>query len=319
MSIQKTKSILIIYGPTGVGKTDCAQIIAQQLPSEIINLDMGQLYTPLTIGTAKPDWRSESTPHHLFDIIDTPRNYSVQEYRDAVIPLIKEIWERDRLPILVGGSGFYLRSLFFPPSVEDLAEYIPDEEISAQDLWQDLYAIDPERAQRIHKHDVYRIKRALSIWQSTGRKPSEYLPRYIPVAPYRIIFLNRERNELYTRINKRVHTMIEAGWLDEVRALMGTAWEPFILDKKIIGYDDLIRYFTGEQTTESFQRTISLIQKRTRHYAKRQLTYWRMLQRDLIHSHEHYLRTHANGFGIELDEVNLTFTNLEEYINKLLN
>jgi tRNA dimethylallyltransferase len=320
MSIQKTSSILIIFGPTGVGKTDCADLIAEQVPSEIINMDMGQLYTPLTIGTAKPDWRSASIPHHMFDIIDTPRNYSVQEYRDAVIPLIKEIWQRNKLPILVGGSGFYLRSLFFPPRVEDISEYIPDDEKSSEKLWHELYTIDSDRAQQIDRNDAYRIKRALAIWYATGAKPSEYAPRYEPIASCQIICLNRDRQELYARINERVRSMMSEGWLDEVRALMGTVWEFFILNKKIIGYDDLIRYMhASEQTKEDLKRTISIIQKRTRNYAKRQMTYWRMLQYDLIKGHEQYLLEHKDGYTLELDEVNLTITHLEEYINKLLN
>ncbi len=111
------KFILIIFGPTGVGKTACADHIAKSQPIEIINMDMGQLYTPLTIGTAKPDWQSSPVTHHMFDIINDPVNFTVAEYRSKVAALVQEIWQRNKLPVLVGGSGFYVRSLLFPPQV----------------------------------------------------------------------------------------------------------------------------------------------------------------------------------------------------------
>src|SRR3990172_4748508 len=103
--------MLIIYGPTGVGKTDMALAIAERMPSEIVNMDVGQFYTPLSIGTAKPAWRSSPVPHHLFDILDTPKNITVVEYRTLLLKKINEIRDRGNLPIVVGGSGFYLYSL----------------------------------------------------------------------------------------------------------------------------------------------------------------------------------------------------------------
>src|SRR5204862_4915580 len=111
--IIKQSFIVIIYGPTGVGKTDVALTLAHHFPSEIINMDVGQFYVPLSIGTAKPDWKKESTPHHLFDIIDSQSNYTVTEYRNKVQTTIKDIINRGNLPILVGGSGFYLHTLLF--------------------------------------------------------------------------------------------------------------------------------------------------------------------------------------------------------------
>jgi len=308
--------ILIIFGPTGVGKTVCADLIAAQVPSEIINLDMGQLYTPLTIGTAKPDWQASPIPHHMFDVINEPRDYSVQQYRDAVMPIMQQIWQRNRLPIFVGGSGFYLRSLFFPPTAER-APFDFEHEDAPSVLWEQLHAIDQERANCIDRHDIYRIKRALAIWQATGKKPSEYVPHYEPIAPYTIICLERDRQELYARINTRVHEMIAEGWIAEVKELLGSAWESFILRKKIIGYDDIIHFLHGAKEEKYFTKMIGTIQKRTRHYAKRQMTYWRMLERDLITAHQLYEKEHGL-LPMQLHEVSLTSTHLEEYINKLL-
>ena len=161
MKITNLPFMLVVYGPTGVGKTDFALAIAERVPSEIINMDVGQFYTPLSIGTAKPDWKHSAVAHHLFDIIDTPANFTVTEYRSLLYKTIKEVRDRGRLPILVGGSGFYLHALLFPPQAAipdvDISELYPVE----TNLWQKLYDIDPERALHIDKSDEYRIKRAL--------------------------------------------------------------------------------------------------------------------------------------------------------------
>src|SRR5581483_4744359 len=217
---------LIIYGPTAVGKTDIAFKIAKHIPSEIINMDVGQFYTPLSIGTAKPEWKTHSVPHHLFDIVSQPENITVAQYRELLLAKIQEVFNRGRLPIIVGGSGFYLKSILFPPS--KMAEQnftFDDEENSASNLWDQLNSIDPIRAQQIHRNDVYRIKRALELWRTTGKKPSEQAPKYNPPFDYSLIFFTRDRKELYERIDSRVLQMLNLGWLEETRKLIGTDWE----------------------------------------------------------------------------------------------
>lgn len=312
------KFILIIFGPTGVGKTTCADHIALSQSIEIINMDMGQLYTPLTIGTAKPDWQSSTVTHHMFDIINEPINCTVTEYRSNITYLIQEIWQRGNLPVLVGGSGFYLRSLFFPPqaSASDDDNFTLPYPLGT-DLWDELYLIDPDRAQHINKNDTYRIERALSIWHTTGQKPSSFVSHYEPVAPCKIIYLTRDRDDLYHRINERVLIMLEQGWIDEVKNLLDTPWEPFIMQKKIIGYDDIITYLRTQQTPESLQKMIATIQQRTRNYAKRQMTYWRMLKKEIesiYHKNEMIHKTSMLPFT----EVNLTTGDLDLYIKRLL-
>ena len=304
--------ILIIFGPTGVGKTACADQIAKLQPIEIINMDMGQLYTPLTIGTAKPDWQSSPMTHHMFDVINDPINFTIADYRSKIASLIQEIWQRNKLPVLVGGSGFYLRSLFFPPPVSSPQISLPEapspqassfrlDEPKIQvsplpypagtDLWHELNLIDPERAQRINKNDIYRIERALSIWHSTGEKPSSFSAHYEPIAPFKLIYLTRDRADLYNRINERVLFMLKHGWIDEVQSLLNTPWESFIMKKKIIGYDNLMVYLRNQSTEDSLQETMVAIQQRTRHYAKRQMTYWRMLKKEI----ESVYRTKERG------------------------
>jgi tRNA dimethylallyltransferase len=297
------KQILIITGPTGVGKTDLVLSLASTQACEIINVDIGQFYKPFAIGTAKPDWDleqplyslrsieanggekkfSKGVPHLLFDILDTPRSLTVHEYRSIVLQAINEVWARGKLPILVGGSGFYIQSLLFP-----LPDNIRSEQPSQEDffdeknenLWQVLYNIDPQRAQAIDKQDEYRIKRALEIWQKTGKKPSDCLPQFEPPCDFTLLVVDRNRDELYQRINERVVQMIDQGWIDEVKKIKNTEWESFLKIKKLIGYDDILEYLDSDFKDRDV--LIETIQQKTRKYAKRQLTFFRMLSSKIL-------------------------------------
>ena len=303
--------MIIVFGPTGVGKTDFSLRLAQNIPSEIINMDMGSFYTPLTIGTAKPDWKNSPITHHLFDRVDTPTNYTVVHYRSDVHRLIGEIKNRGNTPILVGGSGFYLKSLFFVPSAVASSNYTALSDKTDQQLWDELYAVDPVRANQIHKNDRYRVERALTIWYTTGKKASEQAPEYMPIdTRVTIIYITREREELYGRINQRVDEMMNAGWLEEVKKLQGTAWERFLHEKKIIGYDDLLNYLSGSTTLE---HAIQSTKTKSRNYAKRQLTFWRMLEKSLSSANTQS----AHPIQLTLQTLNLTLDNLELYIKQL--
>ncbi len=271
------QSCIIITGPTGVGKTACVDELATRFPIEIVNVDMGQMYTPLSIGTAKPDWRNSDIPHHAFDIIDEPRDFSVTEYRLHVLQALTDIWRREKTPVLVGGSLFYIKSIFFPPS------YTPSnldfsEDTDPYALWNHLYAIDPDRAQAIHPNDVYRVRRALAIWYTTGYRPSTFQPKFMPPSSAYIAFLNRDRNELYKRIDRRTHDMLASGWIQEVENL-SEDWKSFLQQKHILGYPEVIAYINGDIT---YHELVTRVQKKTRAYAKRQITFWRSLQKQLI-------------------------------------
>lgn len=271
------KKCIIIHGPTGVGKSDAAVELALTYGGHIINGDVGQFYTPLSIGTAKPNWRAEKVPHHLFDIIDTPHSYTVVEYRALVLEKMEELWAQNKLPIIVGGSGFYLKSLFFPPHQDEQAS---TQTVAQEVSWQQLLKLDPERAQSIDPQDTYRLSRAFALLEA-GKKPSAYKPVYKGLdCDVLVVWFKRDRPELYTRINERVGQMMQAGWLEEVQQLIGTQWEPFLQNKKIIGYDLLHAYLTG-QTDLSLEQTTQLIAQKTRNYAKRQHTFWRMMKEQL--------------------------------------
>jgi len=319
--------MLIIYGPTGVGKTDLALSIAEKIPAEIINMDVGQFYTPLTIGTAKPDWKHSSVPHHFFDIIDTPKNYTVTEYRTLLYKKVQEMSGRGKLPIIVGGSAYYLHALMFASAVatakfilssvegadcvshdRGLSDIYP----AGTDLWQELYNIDPERALRIDKNDTYRIQRALTIWHSTGNLPSSYAPLYQPEADYLLLFVERDRQELKKRINARVLEMLDHGWIAETEALIGTEWQEFIQRKNLIGYAEIFEYLQSSKTKKDFSHMVDRISAQTRQYAKRQFTFWRKLEREIKKE-----KQYTNYVGC-LEKVNLTDIDIHVYSSDLL-
>lgn len=305
-----THYCIIITGPTGVGKTAVAEQIAQKIGGEIINCDVGQWYVPLTIGTAKPAWRSMAVAHHMFDMLASPTDFSVTAFRTKLDTICQEIWQRNKIPMVVGGSLYYIAALFFPP-VEHGTRITKYTYEPTKDWWQELRSIDPQRAAEIDQHDTYRIERALDIWRSTGIKPSQYKPTYNPLMRSVMVWLTRERRELYDRIDERVIQMIDAGWIDEVRSLIGTAWEPFLLRKKIIGYPEVIAYCHGEITREQL---VTIIQQKTRHYAKRQMTFWRMLSAK-INAQQ---MQKSSEKPVELMEVNLTHTPIDSYIKQLV-
>ncbi len=305
------KPIFFIYGPTASGKTDFASLLAESIPAEIINMDSAQCYTPLTIGTAKPDWRNTQYMQHMFDCIDEPKTLTVHAYRSMVLPLIQEVYSRGNIPIFVGGSGFYLKSLLFPPQGPTLGlreKYVFE---TKNNLWQELNAIDPERALTIHPSDIYRVERALEIWYATGKKPSEYRPLYDPPAQFVLIHVTRNREDLYDRINRRVYQMIAQGWEHEVALLLDSPWEGFVQEKRIIGYNELIDYLKGRLTQE---QAIDLIQQRSRNYAKRQETFWRMINRQICYEER---KGSGNNYAV-IKELDLTYTDISLYIKQLL-
>ncbi len=306
---------LVITGPTASGKTAFSTLLSQQLRIEIINCDVGQFYAPLSIGTAKPDLTNVTVPHHLFDLVTTPESFSAAAYRHRAATCVREIIERGALPVFVGGSLFYIKSLFFPPQEIGPQELGPQEEIPEEFdegietvlLWEKLYQIDSARALAIDKNDRYRIARALTLWRRTGRLPSSCAPIFSPlildpefilsevegtssqasprlrragsgcaVRRTCLVSVTREREELNTRINTRVREMFDKGLVREVAAL-GPDWWQFLSKKKLIGYHEVIKSSSLLQgfLENSPEDLIAAVQQNTRNYAKRQMTFLR--------------------------------------------
>lgn len=302
-----TKHLIIVYGPTGVGKSSFALQLADMLGGEIINADMAQMYKPLSIGTAKPDWLRSSIPHHLFDVIDEPIDCTVMIYRSMVEQKVQEIVARHKIPIIVGGSGFYIQSLFFVPSGGiAMASSDTEKEIS----WDLLNQIDPIRAQAIHPHDKYRISRALTIWRQSGKLPSQAAQLYCPLtSSFTILHCTREKEDLQAINNRRTMEMIENGWLDECKKLIDCGWESFVRRKKFIGYSTL---FDCIHQKFSLEQAVPIIEQKTRQYAKRQETFWRVFPRAFSN-----VGLNQSLIAKSMIDLNLTFKQEALYINQL--
>lgn len=277
------KLLIIISGPTSSGKTDLSESIAELIPSEIVNADIGQFYSPFLIGTAKPDWKNKKIPHHLFDILDEPKNLSVTQYKELLSIKINEIWKRNKIPIVVGGSLFYLKSLFFPPK-EIKRSSLQKINYDENGLWDILNKIDPVRASQMHRNDIYRIERALDIWKTTGVKPSELKPEFLPFFNSIFIYMDLDKKKLHERINRRTKIMFDMGWIDEVRKFIDTPWEKFFSKKGLIGYKEILNWIKAGENNNLKIKLIEDISIQTRQYAKRQRVFWKSFKKQLEES-----------------------------------
>lgn len=267
-----TVPVIFIVGPTASGKTHVSYELAKLLGGQVINADVGQFYAPLSIGTAKPDWQSNVIKGHLFDVCHEPIDFTVVQYRQMVLKKISELQAQGIIPVVVGGSLFYVQSLFFPPinlgaSSEENANYVQGER-----SWEQLAVIDPVRAEQLHPNDAYRINRALDIWAMTGVLPSRLQPTFQFNDSAIIISLEPLRNLLQERIIARTHSMLNRdGWIEEAAKFLDTPWEKFICSKGLLGYDFIFDYLrNGKKDSAALAEQIII---ETRQYAKRQMTF----------------------------------------------
>lgn len=280
------EKIVVIVGPTAVGKTSFSIDVAKEFDGEVISGDSMQVYKHLDIGTAKvtPEEMGD-IPHHLIDFKEVNEPYTVSDFQEDGDNKIKEISGRNHLPIVAGGSGLYVESLLYPVSHGEDAEpnyELRDEleQFAAEQgnkvLWNRLDKIDPKAADKIHPNNVRRVIRALEVYKETGKLFSTFQnerknkePKYEAL----IIGLNTDRELLYERINKRVDLMMDEGLLDEARELWEKLGpEPEASSTKGIGYSELFPYFNNET---SLEEATELTKRNSRRYAKRQLTWFR--------------------------------------------
>ena len=276
--------MVAIGGPTATGKTALSVALAKEFDGEIINADSMQIYRGLSVGTAKatPEER-QGIAHHLLDFLSPEQSYSVADFVAAAAQEIQTISERGRLPLVVGGTGLYITSLLngvsFAPEPTDptLRRQLQEEAQNqgAQKLYARLQEIDPIYAQKVHPNNLPRVIRALELYTLTGRKMSEQQRVSRPdQTPYRSLCLCltcRERSTLYDRINQRVDRMVAEGVLAEAEQV----WihrEQYRTAAQAIGYKEFFPYFEG---TSSLAACIEQLKQATRHYAKRQLTWFR--------------------------------------------
>lgn len=279
------RSSFLLTGPTGCGKSSLALDLAEQRNAEIVSMDSMTLYRDFDIGTAKPSAEDRArVPHHLIDVLEPSESGSVAWWLERASQCVTEIKGRGRVALFVGGTPLYLkallRGLFRGPAADhELRRQLEAEaqRSGAPDLHARLQAIDPIAASRIHTNDLRRIVRALEVFESTGKPISEWQQEWIrePSADGpKVICLDVPRAELYARIDRRVLAMLEAGWLDEARRLREMSPPPSREASAAVGYRDLWAFLDGKA---SWDDTVALIQRRTRNYAKRQLTWFRQL------------------------------------------
>jgi tRNA dimethylallyltransferase len=280
---QSPLPIILLSGPTAVGKTELALEIAQRLGTEIVNADSMQVYRHMHIGTAKPTAEQRArVRHHLLDVADPDETFDAARYAELARPVIETLQGQGMIPLIVGGTGLYLKILTTgicpgAPGNHEIKQQLKLElaELGLPKLHEELLRVDPEAGRRIHPHDRQRIVRALEVYRLTGSPLSLRQSQHRfneRIYPSIKIFLYRDRNVLYERINRRVLQMLDEGLLEEVRRLLARGCGPELKPMQSLGYKQMVAHLRG---VLSWDAAVSATQRATRHYAKRQLTWFR--------------------------------------------
>lgn len=274
---------IVVCGATATGKTEQAILLAKHFNTEIISADSQLVYKGLNIGTAKPTAADmQEVKHYLIDVVEPTANFSVADYNNLAEQAIIKLEGQGKHPIVCGGTGFYIQSILFKRSMGAIAsdsrvrqkyQDIANERGNAY-LWQQLYQVDAESATKLHKNDVYRVIRALEIFELTGQKKSAQSDSYVPKRPYIALMFNYDRIELYKKIDERVLKMLQLGWIDEVQTLLKAGVQPDMQSMQAIGYREIVSYLNN---TLKYNDMLALIQQKTRNYAKRQITFFKKL------------------------------------------
>lgn len=290
MQTKTKRPMIILTGPTAVGKTAASIELAKAVNGEIISADSMQVYKYMDIGSAKiTKEEMDGVPHHLVDVLDPMEDFNVVCFQQMAKAAMEGIYERGHIPIVVGGTGFYIQALLYDidftenenddsyrKELEEMAKEKGEEFLHSQ-----LALVDPESAEQIHFHNVKRVIRALEFYHQTGKKISEHNAeeREKESAYHSAYFvLTDDRARLYDRIDRRVDLMMEQGLLQEVEHLRDRGLKREDVSMQGLGYKELFGYFDGEY---SLEEAVRIIKRDTRHFAKRQLTWFRR-ERDVI-------------------------------------
>lgn len=281
----KKKPAVVITGPTAVGKTKLSIEIAKSLDGEIVSADSMQIYKYMDIGTAKvkPE-EMRGIPHFLIDIVHPDEEFTVADFKQQAEKYIRQINNRDKLPIVVGGTGLYINSLVYElkftrvKANQDLRNKYNElaDKYGNDFIYNELYKIDATSAKKISPNDRKRIIRALEIYYETGKPMSYYNENFRKKSnKYNLVMigLNTDRKLLYSRIEKRVDKMINDGLIDEVKRLISMGYNKNLPSMKAIGYKEIISYLEGEL---ELNEAINILKRNTRRFAKRQLTWFKM-------------------------------------------
>lgn len=284
------KPLIILTGPTAVGKTKASIGLAKAIGGEIISADSMQVYRQMDIGSAKITKEAmDGVRHYLIDVLEPEEEFHVVRFQQMAKAAMEEIYSKEKIPIVVGGTGFYIQALLydidFTENEGDAAyrrqlEMIAKEK-GAEYLHTQLAAVDPKAAEEIHANNVKRVIRALEFYEQTGEKISEHNERERQKeSPYQFCYfvLNDKRECLYDRIDKRVDQMIENGLVEEVKRLKERGCTKQMVSMQGLGYKEIFAYLEGDC---SLEEAVYVIKRDTRHFAKRQLT-WFKRERDVI-------------------------------------
>ncbi len=284
--------ILVIEGATATGKSKLALELAGKLNSEIISADSRQVYKYMDIGTAKPSMADRTAiPHHLIDVINPKQAYSAGSFINDATEAVSKIHSKGILPIISGGTGFYIKAFLnglFEASESFLAARSAIEEIENSagkvKLYNLLCEVDPDAVKRIHQNDIYRIKRALEVWKATGKPISKHWEEQKEVRSqyncFRIL-IDIERDTLYERINQRMDKMIEMGLLPEIESLLEMGYDETSPGLSSLGYREFLPLIKKESNLAA---CLEMAKQNSRNYAKRQLTWYRKQNFDLIYN-----------------------------------
>ena len=274
--------IIIICGATATGKSDLAIECAKLLDTEIISADSMYIYKGLNVGTAKPSIEEmQGIKHHLIDVIRPKDTFTVSDYKNLAEPIINDLLKKGKTPIICGGTGFYINSILYDLSygngkdnskVREKYKDLADRH-GNQYVYEILKQVDPETATKLHFNDLKRVIRALEIYEN-GVKKSDIKDEFIPKYDYLAYSISYPREELYDRINKRVDLMIDSGLVEEIKGLIYDGVDKTDQCMQAIGYKEIFDYFDG---VCSLDQAVENIKLNTRHYAKRQITYFKRL------------------------------------------
>lgn len=281
--MDRTPPLIVITGPTGAGKTALALALARGFPLEVVSADSMQVYRHMDIATAKPTRQEQAVlPHTLIDIREPDEEFNAGMFMDLASRAIQEIRSRGGIPVVVGGTGLYIKALLYglapvPPRSPGLRAWLRARagEKGSAALWETLRRYDPQHAEKISRNDVVRITRSLEVAFLTGRRPSGVFGGHgfsTPRFDARVVCLMPERDSLYRAIDARVEGMFEAGLVEEARRLLDLGFDPGLRSMQTLAYRHVVKLLEGSL---GFESALGRIQRDTRHYAKRQVTWMR--------------------------------------------
>ena len=278
------KDLIVLTGPTAVGKTSLSIALAKAVDGEIISADSMQVYKYMNIGTAKITEEEKcGIPHFLIDELEPDEEFNVTIFKNKVMRYIEDIKSRGKVPIIVGGTGFYIQSVIYDINFNEYGDdsevrkkyELMAETIGKSELHKKLALVDREYANSVSENNVKKVVRALTFFEMTGEKLSEHNKRERErSSPFDFAYfvLTMDRKKLYERIDKRVDLMFDMGLVDEVKALMAKGYDKSLVSMQGIGYKEVIDYLNGKT---SLEECIDIIKRDTRHFAKRQLTWFK--------------------------------------------